>query len=59
MIREREELEKGLGQMIGDQASKFMAGRRYNKLDPSEQQRVDASTGTAGKGLTKRLTLNN
>ena len=31
MIREREELEKGLGQMIGDQASKFMAGRRYNK----------------------------
>jgi len=49
MIREREDLEKGLGQMIGDQASKFMAGRRYNKLDPAEQARVDASTGTAGK----------
>ena len=49
MIREREDLEKGLGQMIGDQASKFMAGRRYKKLDPAEQTRVDASTGTAGK----------
>ena len=49
MIRERADLEKGLGQMIGDQASKFMAGPRYKKLDPAEQARVDASTGTAGK----------
>jgi len=53
MIREREDLEKGLGQMIGDQYAKFKAGRQYGKLDPTEQGQVNAqvqqmSPGAAG-----------
>ena len=50
MIREREDLEKGLGQMIGDQYAKFKAGRQYGKLDPTEQGQVDAQVQQMSPG---------
>ena len=52
MIREREDLEKGLGQMIGDQYAKFKAGRQYGQLDPTEQGQVDAQVQGLSPGAT-------
>ena len=42
MIREREDLEKGLGQWAGDKFAGWQAGRQYGKLDPTQQGEVDA-----------------
>jgi len=41
MIREREDLEKGLGQMIGDKFANWQAGRQFNRLDPTQQNEMN------------------
>lgn len=52
MIREREDLEKGLGQWAGDKFAGWQAGRQYGKLDPTEQGQVDAQVQQMSPGAT-------